>query len=95
MSIKTEEVAKVAHLAKIAINDTELTAYASDLNNILDLVATMEQADTDNIEPLSDPLERSQRLRADIISESNQRDKLLQLAPKTEAGLFLVPQVIE
>ena len=56
MSIKPEQVANVAHLARIAMNAKELDAYANDLNNILDLVAIMEQADTDNIEPLADPL---------------------------------------
>jgi len=95
MSIEHNEVAKIAHLARIAITDTEISEYASDLNNILDLVATMETADTTAIAPLSDPLEREQRLREDKVTETNQREKLLKLAPQTEAGLFLVPQVIE
>ena len=95
MTIKTETVAKIAHLARIAMSDTELTEYASDLNNILDLVATIDAADTTNIEPLSDPLERQQRLREDTVTETCQREKFLKLAPQTEDGLFLVPQVIE
>lgn len=95
MTINKETVAKIAHLARIAIGDAELAEYSKDLSNILDLVATMDSADTENITPLADPLEREQRVREDIVTETNQRDKLLQNAPETENGLFTVPKVIE
>ncbi len=95
MSLDEAQVHNIAQLARIEINPEDIPHYTRDLSNILDMVAQLQQTSTENVQPLSSPLEQNQRLRADQVSESNQRDKFLQNAPLTEEGLFLVPKVIE
>jgi len=95
MSLDEAQVHNIAQLARIEINPEDIPHYTRDLSNILDMVGQLQQTSTENVQPLSSPLEQNQRLRADQVSESNQRDKFLQNAPLTEEGLFLVPKVIE
>ena len=95
MSLDSAEVKKIAHLARLAIREDDVAAYARDLSSILDLVAQMNAADTRNVEPMANPLDRAQRLRPDVVSETNQREHLMDGAPRVEAGLYLVPKVIE
>jgi len=95
MSLDEAQVKNIAQLARIEISPEDISHYTRDLSNILDMVGQLQQTSTENVQPLSNPLEQSQRLRADQVSESNQRDKFLQNAPLTEKGLFLVPKVIE
>jgi aspartyl-tRNA(Asn)/glutamyl-tRNA(Gln) amidotransferase subunit C len=93
--VKHDEINALAHLARINIGDDLLDNITDNINNILGLVDQLQQADTDNVEPMSHPLDAIQRLRADEVTEGNQREQLQAAAPATEAGLFLVPQVIE
>lgn len=93
--MKHDEINALAHLARINIGDDLLDNITDNINNILGLVDQLQQADTDNVEPMSHPLDAIQRLRADEVTEGNQREQLQAVAPATEAGLFLVPQVIE
>lgn len=95
MSLDNEQVKRIAHLARLSLDDNEASAYANDLSNILALVEQMEQCDTSNITPMAHPLDLDQRLRPDQVTEENQRDNLQACAPATEDGLFLVPRVIE
>ncbi len=95
VSISNEEVKKIAHLARLAIAEDDLEGYAHNLSNILGLVAQMDAIDTTKIEPMAHPLDVPQRLRKDEVSEKNQRDSFLAGSPSHEAGLFLVPKVIE
>jgi len=95
MSIQSEDVLKIAHLARLGIQQEQVESYASDLSNIMTLVEQMNQVDTSDIEPMAHPLDQSQRLRTDVVSESNQRDALQENAPDIEDGLFLVPRVID
>lgn len=95
MSLDAEQVKKIAHLARIEINDADIPGYADTLSSILDLVDQMAAVNTDNVEPMAHPMDASQRLRADVVTETNQRDQFQAVAPKTEDGLYLVPQVIE
>lgn len=95
MSLDEAQVNNIAQLARIEINPEDIAHYTRDLSNILTMVDQLQQTSTENVPPLSNPLEQNQRLRADQVTESNQRDKFLQNAPLTEAGLFLVPKVIE
>lgn len=95
MSLDKSDVEKIAHLARLAINEQDIPHYARDLNNILQLVEQLSSADTTGITPMAHPLDAHQRLRADEVTETNQRDKFQSIAPKTEAGVYLVPQVIE
>lgn len=96
MPLARHEVEKIAHLARLTLSETQIPFYASNLSKILDLVAQIEKADTQGIAPMAHPLETlSQRLRADVVTETNERELLLALAPETEAGLYLVPKVID
>jgi aspartyl-tRNA(Asn)/glutamyl-tRNA(Gln) amidotransferase subunit C len=88
-------VEKIAHLARLGLNDGELPRITDALNSILGLVDQMQAVDTTGIEPLAHPLEASQRLRPDQVTESNQREAYQAIAPSTESGLYLVPKVIE
>lgn len=65
------------------------------MNSILGLVDQMQAVDTTGVEPLAHPLETTQRLRPDQVTESNQRDRYQAVAPSTENGLYLVPKVID
>ncbi|KAA6187391.1 Asp-tRNA(Asn)/Glu-tRNA(Gln) amidotransferase subunit GatC [Thiohalocapsa marina] len=95
MALDKTDVAKIAHLARLAVDDDALDHYASELSSILDLVAQMNAADTSGVEPMAHPLHMAQRLRPDRVTESNQREHFQQIAPATEGGLYLVPKVIE
>ncbi len=95
MSLDRSDVEKIAHLARLQINDADIPEYAENLSNILDLVNQMQAKDTRNIEPMANPLDAVQRLRADEVTEDNQRERLQAVSPAVEAGLFQVPQVID
>ena len=95
MSLTPSDVKKIAHLAKISLTEVDLNNYTNELTPILDFVEQMNQIDTSNIKPLTNILHSSQRLREDQVTESNQRAVFQAIAPLVEAGLYLVPKVIE
>jgi aspartyl-tRNA(Asn)/glutamyl-tRNA(Gln) amidotransferase subunit C len=95
MSLDSEAVKRIAGLAKLSIDDDRIADYARDLSGILDFVEQMNAVDTGNATPLAHPLDQSQRLRSDEVVESNQRERFQHQAPAVEAGLYLVPKVIE
>jgi len=95
MSLTPAEVKKIAHLARLTLSEQDIAVYTPQLSSILDFIEQLNQVDTANIEPLSHPLDISQRLRPDTITEPDLRDKYQGIAPKVEAGLYLVPKVIE
>lgn len=95
MSLNSEDVKKIAHLARLSIDDAAVDQYARDLSSILDLVEQMNQVNTDGVEPMAHPMDARQRLRPDEVSESNLRDKYQAIAPDVEHGLYRVPKVIE
>lgn len=95
MAIDASEVKKVARLARLSIDDDALAATTATIGSILELVDRMQAVDTQGVEPLAHPLEAIQRLRADTVTEENQREQLQSCSPAVEDGLFLVPRVIE
>ncbi len=95
MSIEVDEVKKIAKLACLSVDDADIQAYATNLSNILDLVAQMNAVDTSGVTPMSHPFDVVQRLREDIVTATDRRDEFQAIAPKTEDGLYLVPKVIE
>jgi len=95
MSLTPEAVKKIAHLARLNLTDADIAHYSPQLSGILSLIEEMNLTDTSNVEPLAHPLDVSQRLRPDTISEIDLREKFQELAPQVEAGLYLVPKVIE
>ena len=95
MSLGPAEVAKIAHLARLAIRDEDVPAYARNLSAIPELVAQMNAVDTAGVVPMAHPLDMAQRLRTDDVTETNQSEHFQAIAPRVEAGLYLVPKVIE
>lgn len=95
MSLSPDEVRHIAHLARLRIEDDDIGDYAGNLSRIVDFVDQLGRADTDSVTPMAHPLEMAQRLRDDEVTEQNHRDEYQQNAPATEAGMYLVPRVIE
>lgn len=95
MSLDRSQVETVAKLARLKVEDQEMDDYVASLNSILELADQLQAVDTEGVEPLANPLDAAQRLRADKVSETDQRDKLQSNAPQAEKGLFLVPKVID
>ncbi len=89
------DVEKIAYLARLGIDAEDIPEYATNLSNILGLVEQLNSVDTENVKPMAHPLDMIQRLRPDIVTESNDRENLQAHAPEIEQGLFLVPKVIE
>ncbi len=95
MSIDVDEVKKIAKLACLNVEEADIQSYATNLSNILDLVAQMDAVDTTGVTPMSHPFDAVQRLREDVVTDFDRREDFLVIAPKTEDGLYLVPKVIE
>ena len=95
MSLTLEQVRRVAQLARIDISDAEAESTLGHLNGLFSLIEEMQAVDTRGIEPMAHAQDLAQRLRADEVSEANRREAYQAVAPETEAGLYLVPKVIE
>ena len=96
MSLSRSDVENIAHLARLSITDAETTVYANSLSSILGLVEELNIADVSKVEPMAHPLAgQMQRLREDAVTAADAREKYQQNAAKVEAGLYLVPKVIE
>ena len=95
MALTPEQVKKIAHLARLSAPDENIDFYANQLSRILEFIEQMNKVDTTKIEPLAHPLEISQRLRPDVVTESDLSKKYQENAPLVEAGFYLVPKVID
>ncbi|ABM61780.1 Asp-tRNA(Asn)/Glu-tRNA(Gln) amidotransferase subunit GatC [Halorhodospira halophila] len=95
MAIDADEVQQIAHLARIRIDEEAVSGYARDLTGILAFVEQMGNVDTDGVEPMAHPWDATQRLRPDEVTEPNLREHYQSGAPAVEAGLYLVPRVVE
>jgi aspartyl-tRNA(Asn)/glutamyl-tRNA(Gln) amidotransferase subunit C len=95
MSLQPEDILGIAHLARLQIEPDEVPEYARELSSILALVEQMNAADTLNVEPMAHPLDEIQRLRADEVTEPDQRERFQAIAPQVRDGLYLVPRVID
>lgn len=95
MSLSLDDVRKIAHLARLNLTEADIALYGPQLSRILEFIEQMNQVDTNQVVPQAHPFDLSQRLRADEVSEDNLREKYQRIAPQIEAGLYLVPKVIE
>lgn len=95
MSLTLEQVKRIAHLARIEISDDEALTTQGHLNGIFQLIEQMQAVDTAGVEPMAHAQDVSQRLREDAVTEIDRRAAYQAVAPETEAGLYLVPKVIE
>ena len=96
MSLTRPEVEAIAHLARLAISESQMPVYVESLSKILNFVEQLNAAQVEGVDAMAHPLaEQVQRLRADVVSERDAREKYQRNAPRVEAGLYLVPKVIE
>lgn len=95
MTLKSEDVQKIAHLARLQIDPADVEQYTTELSNILALFDQMNSQDSSGVEPMAHPLDAVQRLRVDEVTEGDQREKFQAIAPKVARGLYLVPKVID
>ena len=96
MSLNRRDIENIAHLARLALSEAEIPLYVEGLSRILALVAELDAADTSQVEPMAHPLPGQRaRLRPDIVTGTDARALLQRNAPQVEAGLYLVPRVIE
>jgi aspartyl-tRNA(Asn)/glutamyl-tRNA(Gln) amidotransferase subunit C len=95
MSVETSDIEKIATLARIRIEESEIPEVVSRLNDILHMVDKMQSVDTSAVEPMANPLDAVQRLRSDQTGEIDRRERFQAIAPSVDEGFYLVPKVIE
>ena len=95
VSLTKDQVQHIATLARLKLADNEFDDVVDKLSRIVDFVDQLQAAPTDDVLPMAHPLNMSQRLRPDAVTEPNQRDHIQQNAPQTEGGYYLVPKVID
>ena len=95
MALDNKTVRDIARLARLSVSDQQAEQYRNDLSNILQLVEQMEAVDTSGVEPMTHPFDATLRMREDQVTEVNQRDNFQAISPSSEAGLYLVPKVID
>ena len=95
MSLSIDDVKRIAHLARIRVDAEQAARYQAQLNGILGLIEQMQAIDTAGIEPMAHTRDVCQRLREDTVTETDRREAFQAVAPQVEAGLYLVPKVIE
>jgi aspartyl-tRNA(Asn)/glutamyl-tRNA(Gln) amidotransferase subunit C len=95
MALNTDDIMRIAHLARIEINEQQAETTLTKLSGILGLIEQMQAVDTTGIIPMSHSQDVEQRLREDVVTQQNQREAFQAIAPLTEDGLYLVPKVIE
>lgn len=95
MSLSIDDVRRIARLARIAVTNDELAATQQQLNRIFGLIEEMRAVDTSGIEPMAHAQDVMLRLREDVATAPNRREQFQAVAPAVEAGLYLVPKVIE
>ena len=93
--LSLQDVQRIAHLARLELSGEEAAAMQQQMNAILSMVDQMAAVDTRGVEPMSHPQEVTQRLREDVVTETDQRECFQSIAPQVEDGLYLVPRVIE
>ena len=95
MTIHEHDIDKLCTLARLALSDDERRHAHDDLSRIIAMIDSLADVPTDSIEPLAHPLDATQRMRADEVTERNNRDAFQRIAPSVRDGLYLVPRVVE
>jgi len=95
MALTDKYIKKLSHLAKINIDSKDEKIVLSKLEGIIKLIDTMQQVDTNNIEPMSHALDITQPLREDVVTEESQKNDFLKLGPESNEDYFIVPRVVE
>ena len=95
MSLGPDTVLEIAHLARLHLSRDDVERYTGELSNIVAFIEQMNAVDTGGVVPLAHPLDMTQPLRADVVTEQDRREEFQANAPAVRDGLYLVPKVIE
>ena len=95
MSIDTKTAAKVAHLARIRVEDDALPALAQEFNNILGFIEQLNEVNVDGVEPMTSITPMRLKRREDVVTDGNMPEKVMSNAPDAREGFFAVPKVVE
>jgi len=95
VTLSKQEIEYIAHLARLEVSEAELPAYAGKLSKIIDFIDELGTAETGDLLPMAHPVDMSQRLRVDAVTETNERDRYQANAPEVSDGLYVVPRVVE
>lgn len=95
MSVDTDTVRRIAHLARIAVTDEEAGRLVGELNTILDFVAQLDEVDTNSVQPMTSVIKHAIKLRPDVVNDGGYPADILANAPQAEDGYFVIPKVVE
>ena len=95
MAINQDQIRNIANLSRLQIDEELIPDYQTNLTNILQLVDQLAAVNTDGVSPMAHPLDAVQKLRADEVTETDQREHFQEIAPATDKGHFIVPRVVE
>ena len=95
MSITRKDIEHIAHLARLEVSEEEIPAYTDKLDKIIGFIDALDGAETGDLVPMAHPLDMTQRLRADAVTETDRRDDYQQNATEKQDGLYVVPRVVE
>lgn len=95
MALSVEDIRKVAFLARLSVSELEIPVHVKNLSRIMNFISQMDEQETKGVLPMAHPLDATQVMREDKITEINQRESFQSIAPLVESGLYLVPKVIE
>jgi aspartyl-tRNA(Asn)/glutamyl-tRNA(Gln) amidotransferase subunit C len=95
MSIDIDTARRVAHLARIRVDEDDLPALAGELSNILTFMEQLNEVDVEGVEPMTSVTPMRLKRRADVVTDGNMQDKILSNAPDAREGFFAVPKVVE
>ncbi len=95
MLINRKEVEQIAVLAKLSVSEGEIDAIAASMDSVVEMINHINEADTNAVKPMANPMDAVQRLRADVVTEKSNKDKLLSLSSQVDEDYYLVPTVVE
>lgn len=95
MLINRKEVEQIAVLAKLSVNKSEIETITASLDSVVTMINHINEAQTDNVKPMANPLDAVQRLRIDAVNETSNKEKLLSMASNADDDYYLVPTVVE
>jgi aspartyl-tRNA(Asn)/glutamyl-tRNA(Gln) amidotransferase subunit C len=95
MSIDKATVAKISALARLSVSESAHNKLAEELSNIIGWIEQLNEVDTQNTSPMTSVVDVPLRRREDVVNDGNCRDEVLENAPETKAGFYVVPKVVE
>jgi len=95
MLINRKEVEQISVLAKLSVSESEIDAITTSLDSVVEMINHINEVDTENVKPMANPMDATQRLRTDVVTETSNKDKLLSMAKQVDEDYYLVPTVVE